>query len=471
MGTIEKRESRLLGHDAPPAKVLAGTAAVTLVLAFGRWGTNIGVSPLFITDVLIAFSLINWLITNGSKGSRALTGWVPRSSPTALFIVFMVFVVFRVLFSLGNGSILDWVRDAVPFLYGILTFMAARSIATSVAETRDRTMRFLWWALCVHLAWTAVVVLTGNGQGFAVPGPFFNAPLFQLRPDADAALIAVAVGMLLRNFLLKRHRFWSLAGVVLGSVTVLNLGTRAGLISVVFSLTLAFVLTFSGSVRGHPRRTAMIFAVPFIIALTAVILPVTTPGQRLIATIAPTQAVSAEQQSAQGTQRARELTWTAIIDWTGEEPARQLVGSGFGNDFLFESGTKSMLEGTTYTNVRSPHNWFVGIYARMGIVGLALASAVIIQAGLLVWRHRRRIGSEPLLATAALVIGSILPVATLGVVLEAPFGAVPFFWALGIIHSLGWPRRESTEKPVSASNFVPRSRQLSISTRNRTPRP
>jgi hypothetical protein len=445
--------------------VVAGTAAVALILAFGRWGTNIGISPLFITDVLIALSLVNWLLTNSLKGARPLTGWASRSRPSTLFIVFMLFVVFRFLFSLGNGPILDWFRDAVPFLYGVLAFMSARSIATSTAETRSRSMRLLWWALSAHLVWTSIVVLTGNGQGFPIPGPFFSAPVFQIRPDIDAAIIAIAAGMLLRNFLLKRHRFWSLAGIALGSITVLNLGTRAGLISVVVALTLAFVLTFSSSERRHPRRIAMVFAVPFVIALAAVILPTTTPGQRLIATIDPTQVFSAQQQSAQGTQRARELTWSTVIDWTNADPARQLVGSGFGNDFLAESGTKAFLEGTTYTNVRSPHNWFVGIYARMGVIGLTFALAVVLQAALLIWRNRRRIGSDSLLSLSAVVVASILPVASLGVVLEAPFGAVPFFWALGIIHTIGWSGSKASETPAGPEANVSRPRPLEASQR------
>lgn len=432
--------SKLVGTQAPPAKVIAGTAAVALILAFSRWGTNIGVSPLFITDVLIAFSLVNSVVTLGIKGPRSVTGWVPRSTPTFVFATFMVFVLFRFIFSLGNGPLLDWARDAVPFLYGILAFMSARSIATSMAETRARSMRLFWWALSIHLVWTAVLVFSGNRAGFVVPGPFFGAPIFQVRPDIDAALIAVALGMMLRNFLMKRRRFWSFVGMLLAAATVFNMGTRAGLISAVLAISLSFVFTFASSERRHPRRTAMVFAVPFIVVLAALILPTTTPGQRLIATIDPDRAFSSVQESAQGTQRARELTWSTVIEWTNGDPVRQVVGSGFGNDFLAESGTKSYLEGTTYSNVRSPHNWFVGVYARMGTIGLLLALAVVVQAGWIMWRNRRRIGAEPILLLSALIVASILPVATLGVVLEAPFGAVPFFWALGILHALGTAR-------------------------------
>jgi O-antigen ligase len=421
--------------------------AVAFVLAFSRWGTNIGISPLFITDVLIGFSVVNLVLTNSTKGVRPVTGWVPRSAPTLLFSVFMAFVVLRFLFSLSNGPLLDWVRDAVPFLYGFLAFLAARSLATSDSSTRAATVRLFWWAINTHLVWCAFVVLSGTAEGFRVPLPIFVVPFFEVRPDIDAALVAVAVGMLLRNILLKRHVVWSTAGLALGIVTVLNLGTRAGLISVALALAAAFVLTFASTDQKHPRRTAMIFAIPFIVAIAVTVLPATTPGQRLIATIDPSQAFSAAQQSAQGTQRARELTWSTVVDWTNEEPVRQIIGSGFGNDFLAESGTKAFLEGTTYTNVRSPHNWFVGIYARMGTIGLVLTLGVIVQVAWIVWTNRRRIGEEPLLSMAVLIMVAILPVATLGVVLESPFGAVPFFWAMGTIMCLS----PSTRSPARQS--------------------
>jgi O-antigen ligase len=351
----------------------------------------------------------------------------------------MVFVVFRFILSFGNGPAIDWVRDAVPFLYGFLAFMSARSLATSSAMTRARTIRVFWWAILFHLVWTATMVFSGAFQGIAVPGPLFTVPFFQVRPDIDSALVAVAVGMLLRNVILGRRRIWSFLGIALGLGTVLSLGTRSGLISVVVALALAFAFSFASSERSHSRRTVMVFAVPFVVALAAVVLPITTPGQRLIATIDPTQAVSTLQQSAQGTQRARELTWSTVIKWTNEDTARQVVGSGFGNDFLEESGTKAFLEGSTYNNVRSPHNWFVGIYARMGVIGLGLVAAVVLQLIFIMWRNRVRIGSDPLLSMCALIILSILPVATLGVVLEAPFGAVPFFWAAGVIMTLSGP--------------------------------
>ena len=443
------------GTAIPANRAVVGTAAVALTLGLSRWGTNIGYSPLYITDVIIGLSLVHWLVSTRIKGSQPRSGWVPFGVPTVLFQMFFAYMTVRFLFAIGNGPIILWLRDGIPFLYGIMAFVAVRSLATSEASTRERTARVFWWAMGVHLVWTSLVHFTGTGSGFTIPG--FSDSVFQVRPDIDSAIIAITVGMCLRQILLSRHKFWAFLGLLVGLSTVFTLGTRAGLISVFVALALSFYVTYMATHTPSKRRVAMVLSVPALLIILAIIVPTTTPGQRLIATVDPSQSGTSAQQNAQGTQRAREMVWSAMIEWTNEDTARQLFGSGFGNNILDQAGVTRLLEGTTYTDVRSPHNWFVGIYARMGTIGLALAAGWVLQLMMLILRHRQRIGDDPLFAISALTIVSILPVASLGVVLEAPFGAVPFFWAAGIIMSLGWKR--SSENLPSLVKFPRRAGQ------------
>jgi hypothetical protein len=424
------------GRPDATGRVLVGTSAVVLVFALSRWGTNIGVSPFFVTDALIVLGLTAWLLRVQLKGGQPLSGYVPKSRPTRLFGVLYAYIVLRFFTSLGNGPTFDWVRDATPFLYGVLAYVAAHSASTSTTTARQRTVKLFWFALTFHLVWVAIAVVSGNRGGIPIPFPLFGAPPFQMRPDIDAALVAVAAGLCFRQLMSGKHRFWSVAGVIVGCATVLGMGTRAGLISLFFALGISFAVTYASSHKLSPRRVLMVLMVPALLLAMAVILPQTTPGQRLMATIDSSQTATIEQVSAQGTQRARELTWARVISWTGENPLRQTFGGGFGNDFLDESGSLSYLEGTTYTGVRSPHNWFVGVYARMGLVGIVLVTLVISQIVAISFRHRVRIGRDPLLFIALLVVAAVLPVATLGVVLESPFGAVPFFWCAGLLLAL-----------------------------------
>lgn len=414
--------------------LIAGSIVVALILATSRWGTNIGIAPLFISDVLIAFALIQVVVTN-----LAGKAW-PRDRtiigrPTVLFGVFFAYFLARWLLAIDQGTALEWLRDGVPFAYGILALVSAYSLARSPLATRERTTRLFRWALTIHVVWMAVIGLTRNSAGFDLLGPLSSANVFQIRPDIDAALMGIAAALCLRQIALGRRRVWNFAGLLLAVGVVFAIShSRAGQISMLVSMTLAFILSYAASQRSKNRQLMMILAVPVVVVAILTILPQTLAGERLIATVFPQlSAGTADQVNAQGTERARELTWEQVIDWTNEEPLRATFGSGFGNDFLSQSGTLQFLEGTTYDNVRSPHNWFVGIYARMGIVGVTLVGLWLAQTIIMIIRRRREIGEDDLLSMAAVTFVAMIPVASFGVVLESPFGAIPFFWAYGIL--------------------------------------
>ncbi len=125
-----------------------------------------------------------------------------------------------------------------------------------------------------------------------------------------------------------------------------------------------------------------------------------------------------------------------MITWTRDDSARTIVGAGMGVDFLAASGTLQYLEGTDYENVRSPHDYFIGSFARLGLVGLGLILAIVLSLMRRAYSFRKRIAEDELLTFAALTVFAIVSVASFGVVLEAPFGAVPFWWAAGLILAL-----------------------------------
>jgi O-antigen ligase len=431
-----------LGSSSDNSGLLLGTSAVALTLAATRWGTNIGISPLFLTDVLLLLGLISALLVTRKRGIGPLSGFTGRHRPSALFVVYFLYVIARFLFSISNGPLADWVRDGAPFLYGFLAFVSAGAIARSTEAMRARTMLVFWWALGAHVAWMLAVTFTG-WSGLATP----LGVLFQMRPDIDAAILGVGAGLFLLQLFRVKKKIWPAMALAGSLVGVLSMGSRAALISLVLSLTLAFAIRYSATAKKRASRVFLQLALPVLVVGILVALPFTTQGERLLATIGNTQGESANQASAAGTEQARQLVWNGIFEWVGEDTPRVFLGSGFGNDFLAQSGTLTYLEGTTYNNVRSPHNWFVGIYARMGIVGLALAVMVCLQLLLTIVRNRQKMASEPLLATAGLLVVAVIPVAILGVVLEAPFGAVPFWWAAGIVFALrsdAPPRARST---------------------------
>lgn len=419
-------------------RLLAGTLPVLLILTFSRWGSTIGLGSLYLTDVLILLAVVHSTLTYRSRTGPASAARIRLSSLPLVFVLFLVYVVARVLFAYGSGPIVDWLRDAAPYLYGGLAVMSATSYSRADAATKQRTARYLTAGLIVHLCWSSLEQLTTLHET-AVMVPFVGAPIFSPRPDIEAALNSVLAALCLRAIIVHRYRFISVLGLALACVVILAQGTRAGTISLIACLAISFTLTYAGLGRLDGRRVVMTLAAPAVLIVAVIVLPLTPPGQRLVATIFPDQAISDAQQNAEGTAHARQLVWSGVINWTSSSTPRLFAGSGFGNDFLSASGTLQYLEGTDYTGVRSPHDYWIGSFARLGAFGLALLLASVVAGLVVVVVARSAIAREPTAFICAVLLVAIVPVASLGVVLEAPFGAVPFFWALGVVYTFRTP--------------------------------
>lgn len=112
---------------------------------------------------------------------------------------------------------------------------------------------------------------------------------------------------------------------------------------------------------------------------------------------------------------------------------RDVVGVGFGPNFLVDSKADVTLFGGGIDVVRSPHNYLVGTWARLGLIGLAIALALTLIGWRLAYRvvsrGQARLSDADVLAI--LLVVTVPLVAFVGVVLESPFGAIPYFWALG----------------------------------------
>ncbi|MDX6359584.1 MAG: hypothetical protein QOH37_2638, partial [Nocardioidaceae bacterium] len=332
-----------------------------------------------------------------------------------------------------------WLRDGVPYLYGVLALVSASSLARATPASLERTMTWVWRALVFHLVWVTAVGVVGSGSTWDNPRPFMGGGIFAFRPDVDTAIMGVTAGLMLRRLLLRQGWFLPLCGLVMVGFALTNAATRAGYIAVMLCLALGFGLAYAAGHNKGIRRAAIVVLVPLFVVGGWETLSATTAGDRLLATVnAPGApgANSVDSASALGTANARKKVWRGVISWTKESQSRELFGAGMGVDFLAESHTLQYLEGTTYQNVRSPHDYLIGSFARLGLVGVGLLLLLVLRLVQQIFRFRRRIAQDELLTFAAMLVVALFVVASLGVVLEAPFGAVPFWWAAGILLAL-----------------------------------
>lgn len=433
--TLTSEEHLRARATSGPVKAITCTAAVALMLASTRWGSYIGVSPLFLTDVLIVAAILDRLIARSRYPALpVLPGF--RSGPPTLLMVLLAYVVARMLLSGSYAFSVTWLRDGAPYLYAVLGVVSAHAIARAPRLSLDRTMKWMWWALVFHLVWVCGVGVVGSTGALAAPHPFFGGGIFQARPDIDSAVLGITAGLLVRRALLGQRRGLAVLGLGGVAFAAASFTSRAGFIAIAVCCVLAFGYSYAASGRRSLRRIGMALTVPVVLFAVATVLPSTTVGSRLVATIDPSKASSVAQENAVGTTDARKKTWDGVITWTTDDSTRTLVGAGMGIDFLAASGTLQYLEGTDYENVRSPHDYFIGSFARLGLVGLGLILAVVLSLMRRAYSFRTRIAEDELLTFAALTVFAIVSVASFGVVLEAPFGAVPFWWAAGLLLAL-----------------------------------
>ena len=211
-----------------PTKAITCTAAVALMLATTRWGSYIGVSPVFLTDLLILAAVLDRLIARTQYRVEPVRAGFRATAPK-LVVIFLGYVVVRMLLSGPYVFSVTWLRDGAPYLYGVLALVSAHSVARASERTKNLTMRWVWWALIFHLVWVCGVGVVGSTSAFATPHPFFGGGIFDARPDVDSAVLGITAGLLVRRALLGQRRALAIAGSCRGRVRGRVLHVAGGL--------------------------------------------------------------------------------------------------------------------------------------------------------------------------------------------------------------------------------------------------
>ena len=402
-------------HHVP---VLHGTAVVAFLLAAGRWGSHIGLPatpPIFLTDLLITGAIAHYILTRGTQTRPAGPGVALGLLATWSLLRYLV----------GEPWQLDAIRDVVPYLYAGVGILSAYSFGRATPAARARTVRLLYGAMVVHLAWVlAVQIYPTLATVATVPGS--EVEFLTIRSDFDGAIIGVTAAIALRRFLIGKQRLGGAVVLVAAAFTLLPSGSRGAWLAVAVSLGLAVYAATVATASTPNRQRLVVFATVTACAFGAAWLPETNVGQR-------SANVLAEEGPGAGTASARITAWTETIDYTNETTPRQLFGVGFGPNYLQATDTMDVLRGSRETELRAAHNILVGTYARSGAVGLVLFLWVLTLVARAGWRLRRRFADDELLLTCAALTAGLFAAAAVGVILESPFGAVPFYWSAGIL--------------------------------------
>lgn len=458
-GTAGATVGALLARRDAPALV-PGTVVVAFLLAFSRWGSYLGVPSrtVFVTDLLLLGSLSWTIVRYGSTvtGGRSWRRALGRAAVLRLAPLLML-GAWALLRSLAGPFTGDAVRDLAP--YGYILVMGLAALVPVEAQAWRRSLRVLAGAGLVHLLWVTISTVLGDTLVLKMPLLGGVIRVFEIRPDYDGAVIAMLVGCLLMqaSLLAERRRGRAAAACAalafVASGVVLLLANRAGLLALVvaYGVVAATLVPRAMQVwRAHPR--AVVAAAVVLLAAAALIVPQTPLYARI------TGVGGFSQGNASGTADARKQAWSAILRYIGDEPARVAVGVGTGPDFLKDSGASVHYQAVGHKIVRQPHDFPINTYARLGVVGLALLGWLLVALVVASWRKVRSPRSNVEDIGLVLMWSTLFVAALVGVVLEAPFGAIPFGWAAGRLLLGGAARRDLTrERPASVPAGVRRA--------------
>ena len=401
--------------------LVPGTAVVAYLLATGRWGSYLGVPSrsVYVTDLLLGGSLL-WAVVRHRSAFVVDRRALLRMAPVMALLVWAVVRAFA-----GGMSRTDAFRDLAPYAYLVVAGLAVVRWAPGAGA---RTFRVLIAALILHAAWVtfALVDPTGVGQLPMIGG---QVRLLSLRQDWDGSMLAVLAGSCL--YLAVRSRSLIQASAWLGvtvwaSALVPLLASRASLLALISAFlvaSLCLVRPLRPVMRRWPTATAVV--VVLLIGLLAITVPQTPIYKRLAGD--PAYA----QNGASGTAQARQTAWAEVLDYTNRSGVRVAFGVGMGPDFLKASGASINYQAVGKDLVRQPHNFLINTYARLGALGLLLMLWLLTALARRTWTILRSEQRRAVDLIRVLLVVTLLTTSLIGVILESPFGMIPFAWAAG----------------------------------------
>lgn len=454
----KNRNGGVMGYKDKP-KFIAGTFLVSYLLFGTRWISHISIFGFYLTD-LILLCTIAWVFVKAKQITSSNYYKFPAFWALIVFLTycFAVFVA-------GSNYSRDSLRDVAPYAYSIIGVIGFLSILSSTQRQKQNSFKVIYIALALHALWLSLTIWVPNTSS-TFPLVIGNSELhyFESRPDIDLTLLGMLVAL---NILISAKSNWRQWFALLVAntflvFTMLQMTTRGGWLGSLSAMALVIVLSFKMFITKNSR--VKVFTL--LGALTALLLSfgISSPAlERASGTLNVVQTFSGEaanssnyieetksdkdlietpqqlstlQSSSSGTTQARISAWNKIVNWLSEHPSKLPTGVGFGPNFMIQTGAGEALLGINdprISEVRSPHNYLLGTTMRIGIIGIVILISILVLFVRALYLYLKSNKQDNLFVTASIIVPGLLAPALVGVILESPFGAIPFWWAMGIV--------------------------------------
>jgi O-antigen ligase len=377
-------------------------------------------APIFVTDVVLGGLGLALLGSLGS-GLKAL-GRTPRLALTWLFVSGVI-CAGRGFLS-GQDKILV-LRDSALVVYSM--FLLVSFLVVSSWESVKRI--FIFFALgTMFSSINALAWLTAQpGQRRYLPyGVYVLAGLVGAFVLTTSRSIRPALG-------------WSLSGLLAAGVLLANARTIYVALAPILLIMVLIGQTANLQVSKRTLRLVAGMALVFFLLLGAVMQ--TKAGAELLDTTA-TELVSGTLYYSDDPKAGfRFLAWLEAGHRFAQNP---LLGEGFGVPFIFELASEDV----------RPHNTFLTILYKMGLLGFLPAMVLFVSFQWKGWRSLRSFHQEREAVFLYVLLLAQLAISVFGslnLLLESPFLASMFWVILGVglrVMSLLPPSPHTTARPA-----------------------
>jgi hypothetical protein len=402
------------------------------VLIIGKGPTYFGYPPFYWGEAVL-FAATIWVLSSRSlrmAGKRGITG---LSVTVALYIGLGTVIT---VLSFYRWPVLDVLRDAATWYYAALFFVGLAIGKRPNLAQRVWSLLGRFWALA--LIWGLANFLSGDR--LSQLGPMMAGreyPLFSNSGSELAENVALGAFLVIANLVRSPFRWLRVALQVTafaGLAAVSATEGRGFKVGIGLALLATVALCF-----GRGRLAKLQTRLPAVIVIAVLALSAyATISEEALARITHADRfgeISLDQRS--GTSWWRVLWWQRLAETVMAQ--NPLFGLGFGQS-LGVYNPYLLGDDQTKWPVRSPHNFNMTVFVRMGIVGSAVWVLILVlgPAVLFVrlWKngfrgHRYRGDRKDELLFWLIMLVASWGNASFGVLLEGPVLAIPFWFALG----------------------------------------
>jgi O-antigen ligase len=412
-------------------------------LEAAKLGVRVAGIPIFLTD----FILLSLLIVSFARRPKRFTLWAAsgRGLGAAASVVHLILVMAAIHFvvSVGRYGVLA-ARDLA--IIGYALFFPVTLLSLRTFRSAERIIA------CMVVAGVALAVVlffdyaTGGATGLfpKVTPRTLDVGLEQSSygsGDVGGFLAFSMVGALGWATRATANRLaWMAAAMVCGAAITLP-QTRSALLGGAAGVAALVLIMGARKWALYAVLTASLLAAS--IALSPEI-PSSVPGVRALQQLRAA-AVSSLNPTGDANAQFRILRWYSVLQTWRQRP---LVGVGFGKPLLPNFAPRSDQEGEF--NQGMPHNTFLMILARTGVVGLGLylaAISIVLARLVVVIRARLKANMRvaPALLAALTMIVAMVAYANFVLFFERPMHGAAFWILLASAEALTWSHQRETQ--------------------------